>query len=226
MRFTRRFQFLRWMIGMTTICLAAHHAAASDPDVAQLLADAEKGNLMAEKNLAAAYENGSGTPQDYGKALRWYLQAAEQGDAGAMARVGYFYERGRIVPKDAEQALAWYKKASDLAERMHQQNFADSYILRLSQSGAIKEKYAGIPLEGALLLVKLDDTTSLDVLIQELKTHPEEVETGKAYWIGYNPQMIAVAARGDKAIHGCARPGKKRLPADAQCPLALPLAIR
>ena len=47
---------------------------------------------------------------------------------------------------------------------------------------------------------KLDDTTPLDALIRELELHPKEVETGKVYWIGYNAQMIAVAARGDQAI--------------------------
>ena len=108
MRFLRWFRFVLWMAAsITTFFLAALRATASEPDVPQLLADAEKGNLAAESNLAAVYEHGSGTtPQDYGKALQLYLKMAEQGDAGAMARIGYFYERGRAVNKDVEQALA------------------------------------------------------------------------------------------------------------------------
>ncbi len=179
-------------------CLAASPAVAVDPNIPQLLADAEKGDIPAEMNLAAAYQNGSGTPRDYAQAMHWYLKAAEQGNASALVGVGTLYERGEGVKKDAALALEWYKKSSDLAEKTHQQNFASGAILRLSQSGAIKEKYADIPYEGGLLLVKLDETTPLATLLQDLQSHPEEIETGKAYWIGYNAQMIAVAARGTK----------------------------
>ena len=40
---------------------------------------AEQGDALAQYNLGAMYRDGEGVEQDYGKAIKWYLEAAWQG---------------------------------------------------------------------------------------------------------------------------------------------------
>ncbi|MCL2646500.1 MAG: sel1 repeat family protein [Phycisphaerales bacterium] len=44
---------------------------------------AEQGNVKAQYNLGAFYENGVGVSADVREAVRWYQKAADQGHAGA-----------------------------------------------------------------------------------------------------------------------------------------------
>ena len=44
---------------------------------------AESGELAAQSELGTLYHAGEGTPQDYGKAVKWYRLAADRGDARA-----------------------------------------------------------------------------------------------------------------------------------------------
>lgn len=54
--------------------------------------------------------------------------------------------------------------------------------------------------EGGGMKVTLDTTTPLPVLVKRLEGNWREVETGKAYWIGYTDDMYSIAAHGDDAI--------------------------
>ena len=58
-------------------------------------------------NLARFYENGSGVPEDPGKAAALYEIAARAGIATAARNLGNLYLLGRGVAQDKIEALAW-----------------------------------------------------------------------------------------------------------------------
>ena len=74
---------------------------------------AEKGNALAQFNLGIMYNDGKGVPQDYVKAVIWYLSAAEQGVAFAQYSLGLMYLEGKGVRRDYAEASKWFRKAAD-----------------------------------------------------------------------------------------------------------------
>lgn len=58
------------------------------------------------------YQFGKGVPQDYPKAVEWYLKAANQGYAEAQYRLGFMYESGEGVPEDDSKSIEWFEKAA------------------------------------------------------------------------------------------------------------------
>jgi hypothetical protein len=72
---------------------------------------AEQGYPRAQYSLGVKYDNGQGTPQDYGQALSWYRKAAERGHRGAQTNLGVLYYRGNGVKKDYVEADKWFSIA-------------------------------------------------------------------------------------------------------------------
>jgi TPR repeat protein len=72
---------------------------------------AEQGSDAAQSNLALAYYEGRGVPQDYKEAVRWYGLAAEQGNASSQNDLGTMYYQGKGVPQDYVQAHMWFNLA-------------------------------------------------------------------------------------------------------------------
>jgi TPR repeat protein len=163
----------------------------SDQD---LIKRAASGDARAEFDVAQKYQGE--TKPDYGEALKWYKKAADQNLGIAMTRIGDFYAKGNGVEKDLDKAVAWYRKAMASG----QQSFAEAELLELSQTGQIKEKLAGLPVEGGVVLSDIDETTPIADLVNSLSKNTGLVGTGKAYWIGYNAVMMSIAARGDEAL--------------------------
>jgi len=58
------------------------------------------------------YKIGSGVPQNYAEAAKWYRLAAEQGHAIAQSHLGDMYFGGRGVPQDNVQAHMWMNLAA------------------------------------------------------------------------------------------------------------------
>jgi TPR repeat protein len=56
------------------------------------------------------YYNGCGLPQDYGKALKWFLEAAEKGNETAKLNVGTMYYTGDGMKQDFLEAKKWFLK--------------------------------------------------------------------------------------------------------------------
>jgi uncharacterized protein len=81
--------------------------------VAELRANANKGNARAEFDLGLIYYKGKGVPQDYAEAAGWYRKAAEQGYAKAQSNLGDLYFRGLGVPRNYSMAVYWSQKAAD-----------------------------------------------------------------------------------------------------------------
>ena len=168
--------------------------SASEFKVALTLA--QKGDAAAQLRVGLAYESGKGVDKNLKEALSWYRKAAAQGSGAGMLQVGYQYESGLAVEKDFGIAAMWFKKAMDT----DRSSMAGYNLVRLSRSGAIKETYVGIPVEGGSLTTQVDLTVPIEKALANLKANPREVETGKGYWIGYNPQMLCLGARGVDAL--------------------------
>jgi uncharacterized protein len=68
---------------------------------------AEKGDGIAQDELAFLYFNGEGIPQDYSQAAWWWRKAAEQRYEDAQYNLGYLYLNGFGVPQDYAEAYFW-----------------------------------------------------------------------------------------------------------------------
>ncbi len=68
--------------------------------VAYVKAQAEAGNVKAQVALGAMYDKGTGVPQDYAEARRWFGKAAAEGHAGAQSSRGELDAGGQGDPQD------------------------------------------------------------------------------------------------------------------------------
>jgi len=68
---------------------------------------AEKGDGVAQDELAFIYFNGDGILQDYPQAAWWWRKAAEQRYEDAQYNLGYLYLNGLGVPQDYAEAYFW-----------------------------------------------------------------------------------------------------------------------
>ncbi len=71
--------------------------------------------------LGKLYHEGQGVPQDYEKAMDWYVKASANGlpvgSADAAKSVGTLYENGFGTPADDVKALEWYKRAQRMGNK-------------------------------------------------------------------------------------------------------------
>lgn len=100
---------------------------------------ADHGHMRGIRNLAWAHYQGRGTPQDYGKARRWFEQAAEMEDASSQAMTGYIYDLGleRADPANLERAMYWYEKAAAQGDTIAQKNLAILERVRPSREAVL-----------------------------------------------------------------------------------------
>ncbi len=75
---------------------------------------AERGDALAQYNLAVMYDDGRGIPQDFQKAIYWYTKAAKQGDTKAQTSVARIHFIGFPTKnsRDVEKAIYWYTRAA------------------------------------------------------------------------------------------------------------------
>jgi len=62
------------------------------------------------------YQKGTGVPQDYSEAAKWFRKAAERGDVIAQNSLGMQYSLGFGVPQDYVQAHMWFNIAASLGD--------------------------------------------------------------------------------------------------------------
>ena len=74
---------------------------------------ASKGDINAQYNLGAMYDNGYGVRRDYKKAFEWCEKAANQGYEVAQYVLGIMYDNGLGVKQDKKIAKELYGKACD-----------------------------------------------------------------------------------------------------------------
>lgn len=74
---------------------------------------AEKGDAVAQLNIAFMYYCGLHYKRDFKKALKWYLKAASQNNKDAQFSIGTMFENGEGTKRNIAKAYFWYS----LAER-------------------------------------------------------------------------------------------------------------
>ncbi len=68
------------------------------------------------------HSKGQGVPQDYKKAVKWYLLSAEQGDAQAQYNLGVMYGDGKGALQNFIQVHRWYNTAGANGEDLGRKN--------------------------------------------------------------------------------------------------------
>ena len=89
---------------------------------------AAKSGPFAQLNMGAAYEHGSGVPQDYKKAEELYRTAAEAGLGDAQLALAELYDFGHGVKQDYNEAFKWYRKAAEQGVVRAQANLGWLYM--------------------------------------------------------------------------------------------------
>jgi len=100
--------------------------AAAD-EVSDLTAKAEKGDAVAQYDLAQRYASGTGTPKDEAAALQWYLKSAAREHIPAYVSLGSAYAHGFGVKQDWAESIGWYRKAALAGNRIAQHNLGLDY---------------------------------------------------------------------------------------------------
>ena len=83
------------------------------PEMRDLLAKAEQGDMGAQYELGTMYYKGTGVEQNYDEALAWYTKAAELGSADAQYNLGEIYHSGSGTDKDDSKAVKYYRQAAE-----------------------------------------------------------------------------------------------------------------
>ena len=122
------------IILLAVLCLTTHISANADalPMTARELAETRLlaewvGVAQKQHVLGDAYYEGTGEPQDYDEALKWYLLAADQGLAESQYMLGIMHDQGNGVPQDYVNAVSWYRKAADQAYAPAQLELGNNY---------------------------------------------------------------------------------------------------
>jgi TPR repeat protein len=116
--------------------------AAPGAELAEVRAQAERNDAVAQKDLGIMYANGTGVPKDYHEAVKWLRLAADQGNAAAQKNLGLMYANGTGVARDSTEAVKWFRKAA-----------AQGYPKALFRMGAAYETGAGVPQDRAEAII-------------------------------------------------------------------------
>lgn len=83
----------------------------SDEPLMKHYAAAVKGNPIDMDDVAWAFFEGKGVPQDKAQAIAWWTKAAKLGDAQSQYNLGKCYEYGEGTPRNKKEAQRWYAEA-------------------------------------------------------------------------------------------------------------------
>ena len=110
---------ISWIVAIVAALAAtrAHGASlhetafvrAAPPYVAaaKVIRSAKLGDIRSQAVLGWMYAHGSGVPQNFFLAAKWYQRAAERGHGGAQLELGLLHDKGRGVPQDLVLAYMW-----------------------------------------------------------------------------------------------------------------------
>jgi TPR repeat protein len=102
---------------------------AEESELESTRMSAEQGDADAQSNLGTNYYYGTGVPQDYKEAAKWYRKSAEQGHAMAQNHLGFMYSNGEGVPQDDKEAVKWYRKSAEQGDADAQSNLGYMYYI-------------------------------------------------------------------------------------------------
>lgn len=132
--------------------------AAKSKSLAEIIADANRGEVMAQLLLAKKYTQGEGVRQDHPEAVKWLRKAADVGDPKAQTMLGAAYTRGMGVGVDDRVAQNWYLLAS-------MQDYADANFMLGMRYIAGAEGRLPIPDKGVELLKRAADQGLADAQV-------------------------------------------------------------
>lgn len=112
--------------GLFLIAGCATHPP-QNPETIELRQRAQHGDPVAQFELGEAYDFGSGVPQDYAAAAKWYRRAADHGNAAAQNNLGSFYQFGLDGVTNYAQAVVLYRQAAAQGYAEAQSNLAYMY---------------------------------------------------------------------------------------------------
>jgi TPR repeat protein len=67
----------------------------------------------AQNNLGVLYARGTGVPQDYVQATKWFRRAADDGLPGAQFNLARLYTIGYGVQQSDAEAAKWFRRAAE-----------------------------------------------------------------------------------------------------------------
>ena len=119
-RATERLRPARGPIGRLAILLCALLVAFAGGAAAQVEDEADEPTLYERGQIA--YQQ-----QDWGNALRWFVQAANKGDPAAQNMIGEMYGRGEGVGQNDAEALRWFTLAAEQKNHEAETNLGITY---------------------------------------------------------------------------------------------------
>jgi TPR repeat protein len=119
-RATKRLRPAHGSIGRLAILLCALLVAFAGAAAAQVVGEADEPTLFERGELA--YQQ-----QDWGNALRWFVQAANKGDSAAQNMIGEMYGRGEGVGQNDAEALRWFTLAAEQKNHEAETNLGITY---------------------------------------------------------------------------------------------------
>lgn len=119
------------VVGFLTWCLVRGSLVGhleKVPRTSETRARAEKGDAVAQAELASAYFHGWEVEQDDAQALVWYRKSADQGAPQGECGLAWMYSHGLGVSQDYSQAIHWYKLGADQGSAPCQNGLAYFYV--------------------------------------------------------------------------------------------------
>ena len=80
--------------------------------VADVVARAKQGDVVAEAQLGRLYSTGQDVPQNYYEAAKWFYRAAIRGHSGAQYELGMLYNKGEGIKRDYVLSYMWLNLAA------------------------------------------------------------------------------------------------------------------
>ena len=84
-----------------------------DMDIKKRLAEAEKGDPLAQYEVGVMYQEGLGVPQDLIEAMEWFVRSAEQDDFAQYCVHILMYDVGKDGFQDHEEMAKWFRQAAE-----------------------------------------------------------------------------------------------------------------
>ena len=115
---------------------------------------ADRGNALAQFNLAVIYELGQGVQPDCVEATKWFLKAAEQGDAGGQLEMGKRCHRGSFAPlaQDAREsrieAYKWFTLSAAQGYKNSEMHCEQIGLAMSREERTEGQRRAGMPAPG------------------------------------------------------------------------------
>lgn len=109
-------QIIRTLIYVLLLSVFTLPAYAIDEnrDMANVLHQAQTGNIDAQFKLGYLYQSRSKDQEDLLSAMRWYEKAATHGHANAAFALGLMYEYGQGTEINMGKAADWYIQAAQI----------------------------------------------------------------------------------------------------------------